>query len=230
MRDLSVCSFCNEFNGEDTNNFFIKYLKDTFKKVGLHSRVVGETNCFVVMPMVGPLVPGYLLVLPKRHVESFSLLNDVELAEASDIVKSIREIFRKKYGEIVIYEHGAFSATLRGGCCSDHAHTHIVAVDEDVSPELKNIFEARSLNGIKDLVEQRKQNSPYLYYENQCGHSFVMNVDIIESQYIRKLIAKKIGALDRIYWDENVQYDWMIDVIRYCRPFIEELKGKGLWQ
>lgn len=59
------CSFCSEINGKEENNFFNIYLKDEFEKEGLNSRIVATTHKFVIMPMVGPLVPGYLLIVPK---------------------------------------------------------------------------------------------------------------------------------------------------------------------
>lgn len=61
------CSFCSEINGKEENNFFNIYLKDEFGKEGLNSRIVATTHNFVIMPMVGPLVPGYLLIVPKNH-------------------------------------------------------------------------------------------------------------------------------------------------------------------
>ena len=51
------CSFCSEINGKEENNFFNIYLKDEFEKEGLNSRIVATTHKFVIMPMVGPLVP-----------------------------------------------------------------------------------------------------------------------------------------------------------------------------
>ena len=62
------CSFCSEINNKEENNFFDIYLKKEFEKEGLNSRIVATTKKFVIMPMVGPLVPGYLLIVPKESL------------------------------------------------------------------------------------------------------------------------------------------------------------------
>ena len=66
------CSFCSEMNNKKENNFFDIYLKEEFESAGLESRIVATTKKFVIMPMVGPLVPGYLLIVPKEHYLSIS--------------------------------------------------------------------------------------------------------------------------------------------------------------
>ena len=68
------CSFCSEINGKEENNYVDIYLKEEFEKEGLHSRILATTHKFVIMPMVGPLVPGYLLIVPKDHYLSISQL------------------------------------------------------------------------------------------------------------------------------------------------------------
>lgn len=231
MRDFSSCSFCNELFGEPDNNFYEIYLREEFKKNGLTSRIVAETKNFVILPMVGPLVPGYLLILPRRHVQSFSFLSEDELREAVNIKTTIKRIFEKEFGRSVVYEHGALTNTLRGGCCSDHAHLHIVAVDVNVDDEFQRFgFEVRKLNDFLNISRQVERNSPYLFYENQLGEQIIMDVDVIESQFIRKLIASKIDASDRALWNKNIQLDWMIQIIKQMKPFFEPMKGVGIWK
>lgn len=229
MRDNTVCSFCQELANKDYNNFFELYLKDKFNKAGLQSRIIGETKYFVVFPMVGPLVPGYLLVLPKRHVESISMLTEHELEELYVVKNEIQCIFVKYFGESIVYEHGALTSTLRGGCCSDHAHLHIVAIDVDVSDTLRKNFEVRYLSDLRHISEQLEQHSPYLYYEDKKGQCLIMNVGIVESQYIRKLLASQIGDVEHVFWNNNIEYDWMINIVKLLKPEFEGRRGNGLW-
>ena len=43
---------------------------------------------------------------------------------------------------------------------------------------------------------------------------FIADAPIVESQFIRKLIAKDINAIDRALWNENIRKDWMIDIVK----------------
>ena len=133
--------------------------------------------------------------------------------------------------EFHIYEHGALSCSLKGGSCSDHAHLHIVAVDTDVKDKFSKYgYELRRINDYTEITEQKEKNIPYLYYENQENEMFIADAPIVESQFIRKLIAKDINAIDRALWNENIRKDWMIDIVKKLKPYFDKLKGTSIWE
>ena len=225
------CSFCSEINGKEENNFFDIYLKEKFEKEGLNSRIVATTHKFVIMPMVGPLVPGYLLIVPKDHYLSISQLPKEQIEELKIVKEELKKVFEKHYGKSVFYEHGALSCSAKGGSCSDHAHLHIVAVDIDVKDKFGQYgYELRKLDDYSEIINQKQRNIPYLYYDNQKGEMFFVFFPIVESQFIRKLIAKDIDALDRALWNENIRIDWMIEIVKKLRPHFEKLKGTSIWE
>lgn len=225
------CSFCSEINNKGENNFFDIYLKSEFYKARLESRIVATTKKFVIMPMVGPLVPGYLLIVPREHYLSISQLPKEQIEELKIIKEELKAVFDKIYGKCVFYEHGALSCSAKGGSCSDHAHLHIVAVDIDVKDKFaKYEYELRKINDYTHIKKQMERNVPYLYYENQDGEMFLADAPIVESQFIRKLIAKDINAIDRALWNENIRKDWMIDIVKKLRPHFENLKGTSIWE
>lgn len=225
------CSFCSEINGKEENNFFDIYLKEKFEKERLNSRIVATTHKFVIMPMVGPLVPGYLLIVPKDHYLSISQLPKEQIEELKIVKEELKKVFEEHYGKSVFYEHGALSCSAKGGSCSDHAHLHIVAVDIDVKDKFGQYgYELRKLDDYSEIINQKQRNIPYLYYENQKGEMFLTDAPIVESQFIRKLIAKDIDALDRALWNENIRIDWMIEIVKKLRPHFEKLKGTSIWE
>ena len=225
------CSFCSEINGKEENNFFDIYLKEEFEKEGLNSRIVATTHKFVIMPMVGPLVPGYLLIVPKDHYLSISQLPKEQIEELKIVKEELKKVFEEHYGKSVFYEHGALSCSAKGGSCSDHAHLHIVAVDIDVKDKFGQYgYELRKLDDYSEIINQKQRNIPYLYYENQKWEMFLADAPIVESQFIRKLIAKDIDALDRALWNENIRIDWMIEIVKKLRPHFEKLKGTSIWE
>ena len=75
-----------------------------------------------------------------------------------------------------------------------------------------------------------KKERGELYYENQENEMFIADAPIVESQFIRKLIAKDINAIDRALWNENIRKDWMIEIVKTLRPHFENLKGTSIWE
>jgi hypothetical protein len=225
------CSFCQEIHGNTEFNFFEIYLKEKFLSCGLANRIVAESKNFILMPMVGPLVPGYLLIVSKKHYLSFAHIPNDILEEAKVIQQTTSNIFEEYYCKPVFFEHGPMSDVCKGGCCSVHAHIHCAAVEVDIYSELTmHDFDIVKLNNLTDITTQSTKNKPYLYYENQHNNKFLIEVEDIESQFIRKLIGRKIGYIDKLEWSQNIQFDWMIDIIKKLKPVFNNLKGTSIWQ
>jgi len=216
------CSFCDELSGYGENSFFDIFAKSDFEKAGLKNRIVAETDNFVLMPMVGPLVPMYLLLVPKKHFLSFAHMPNALLREAREIMQKLFKVFSEITCHPVFFEHGPMSPSKRGACCSDHAHLHAVAIDVDV----KNDFEKRGLHkkrifNFLEIQNQISVNCPYLFYQNQSGEMYIIDALEVESQLIRKMIATKIGALSRLEWIDDRKTDWMIEVVKKIKPYFK---------
>jgi len=214
------CSFCDELSGTGDNNFFDTFAKIDFAKAGLDNRIVAETDNFVLMPMVGPLVPIYLLLVSKKHYLSFAHMPVNLLQETENIIKKLFSVFSDIACIPVFFEHGPMSPNERGACCSDHAHLHAVAIEADI----KNDFEKKGLNKkkISSFLEIRNQLSagcPYLFYQNQAREMYLVDASGVESQLIRKMLAVKIGAFSRLEWIDNRRTDWMIEVVKKIKPY-----------
>ena len=153
------------------------------------------------------------------------------LEETRLIKETLTELFSKVFSMPVYFEHGAMSDVCKGGCCSVHAHMHCVAVDVDIVPELKQSeLKVKEINNFNEIRNQSSCNKPYLYYENQINKKYLIEVEEIESQFIRKKIGIKMGIVDRLEWSQNIQYQWMIDTIKRVTPFFNNLKGTSIWQ
>ena len=59
----------------------------------MNSRIVATTHKFVIMPMVGPLVPGYLLIVPKDHYLSISQLPKEQIEELKIVKEELKKVF-----------------------------------------------------------------------------------------------------------------------------------------
>src|SRR5688572_7165034 len=113
----SSCEFCTELT-QDPNSRF-KRLYST----QLPSRIIKRSDGFVVLPTLGQLFKGSLLVLPEEHVETFSSLSTEMLARLPDLLSEL-EVSTTRLGMPLIFEHGAKCFT-GSGCGIYHAHMHI---------------------------------------------------------------------------------------------------------
>lgn len=192
---ISDCEFCVEINAPESARFAGIY------DGVLNSRIVASTSRFVAMPTLGQLFEGSLLILPKRHVETFADLGDAEKREALQLIQEMTEKL-EHFGHPFLYEHGARCQT-GGGCGIYHAHVHIVPLP----------LPTRS----RDLVDQRlvdrgnwlqawescKGRSEYLAVQGNSENVSLVDLEDrrepLASQYCRRQMARLFDL--RNSWD-----------------------------
>src|SRR5260370_34630175 len=113
-----VCEFCNELSGGSENSFARHY------RSLLQERTILSTTNFCVVPSLGQIVEGYLLIVPRLHVRTFSIMPAELLAELSRLTDTVAEIMSHNYAPPLIFEHGTLNAQA-GGCGIDHSHFHL---------------------------------------------------------------------------------------------------------
>ncbi|WP_175484734.1 HIT family protein [Palleronia marisminoris] len=163
-------------------------------------RIIAKTDRFVVIPTLGQIFEGSLLILPTAHVETCAALDDGARAEMLGLVDNM--VTRcAVWGSPIVFEHGATSA-MGGGCGLHHAHLHVVPLPKRTRPEL--MFPEASATA-KDLAEAWRALSGSNHYL-LIGHSDgvrLRNLDIhpgtFQSQFFRRRIAEHF-SLDRP-WD-----------------------------
>jgi diadenosine tetraphosphate (Ap4A) HIT family hydrolase len=94
------------------------------------SRIVRRKNGFISLPSIGCFADGYLLVLPQRHVLSFSHLSDKELNVGLKYAEELRGELEPIYGTYILAEHGAGGPCDPGAACVDHAHMHLIPMGD----------------------------------------------------------------------------------------------------
>lgn len=188
------CEFCDELEGRADARFPSLYQ-------GLEgSRILFETNHFVVIPTIGQLFRGSMLVLPREHVETSARIAPALLPELSGLVEQVAENSRP-FGEPVVFEHGALSCT-GGSCGIYHGHIHVVPLPEAVSPAEFLPHHAASANGLTAALQALRASENYLLFG--AGGTFRYG-DVEDlgfsppSQYFRRVLASRFGV-DRP-WD-----------------------------
>jgi len=150
-----------------------------------------------VVPSLGQIVEGYLLVLPIKHFKTLGDLPGPLLEEFAAICGCIGRTLKDQYGPYVLFEHGTRSEGV-GGCGIYHAHLHAtpLAGISDPVGTLKLSFPCTELAHLTEINEQSANLSSYLFYQDSNARLYLFDTGPLPSQYMRKLLADALGDKD----------------------------------
>jgi diadenosine tetraphosphate (Ap4A) HIT family hydrolase len=161
-----------------------------------------ESNNFVAVPSLGQLVPGHMLLLPRRHVTSFGELGIEYRREALALYTNVRHMLSRRYSPVVSFEHGSCRDAVSGGCGILHAHVHIVPLGSGhgrlPEPIGHGWRESRYDYWIDDAAALVQSGSGYLMWHALDERPHLEMVDDVPSQYLRHHAA---GVLKATQWD-----------------------------
>jgi diadenosine tetraphosphate (Ap4A) HIT family hydrolase len=188
---LKECDFCDEFSSGRHNAYADRYGPQPAGRILLD-------GCFRVLPTLGQIAEGHLLIVPVGHLCALADLTNEQSEHLERLCQQVRSILRGAYGACVFFEHGIRNAGS-GGCGIDHAHMHAVPVTADgVLDILTQEFDGSRIGSLRDVKQSLSHNSSYLFFEHDSGERYVFPADNLPSQYLRKLVAGSIGKSD---WD-----------------------------
>jgi diadenosine tetraphosphate (Ap4A) HIT family hydrolase len=171
----------------------------------IYNQPLLETENFKVVPSLGSLVEGWVLIVPKKHYLSFGYLENYLFDELdylhNKVIFTLQQLYNK---EVVAFENGTLNLGSFIGCGVDYAHIHYVPIDLDIRHLINDLYketiEWEKLSTLIDLKKKIKNSTPYLFFEDNNRDKFICDIYQPQSQLIRKLIAKHIGKAE--------QYDW----------------------
>ena len=174
--------------------------------------IIEENENFIVLPAIGALVDGYLMIVSKKHINSMSKLKENERIEYEFLIEKYRNKFKNIYNKFpIIFEHGSpIKDSDMKASSVIHAHTHIVNhqfFDESII--IKNLNFKRLAN-FKYL--SKEQN--YIMYINQENICYVSYNFEPVSQMMRKLIAKDLGYENKFDWKKEIFIENINSTIR----------------
>lgn len=183
-----------------------------FNDSAFYNAKLYETNHFAVIPSLGAIVEGWLLIIPKQHYLSYGYLQSDELYnELEEIIDYVGGIVKNIYGDFVVFENGAFCADKLVGCGVDYAHIHIVPTKHNLLDIVEKQFSIKynwkPISLLKSSSEYVKDNKPYLFYKDQQGKSYITTDANIPSQLFRKAIAYTKGVEKEYDWKNNLFLD-----------------------
>lgn len=192
------CDFCVD----------VKLFEDSnLRKVyDIESRIVLETEHFIVTPTIGQLIDYSYLIIPKKHYERFADLGENILNDYKKIVSMLESKVDSKY---ILFEHGALRET-NSACGIYHAHIHFVPINKDISPSAILGENFHYIDSISLLKETVGSSSNYLLYQNNSGCLYISKLEESKapdkarytSQYFRKWLVKEFNLNKSWNWHD----------------------------
>ena len=183
-------------------------------------RPVFESANFVVLPSLGSLVEGWLLLVPKQHYLSMGALPASLVIEMEEMKAKVSAHVRQEYGETCVFEHGPATASRSVGCSVDHAHLHIVPLTFDIGQAARPFLpkDAEWVNASWIQCQQAHQaGKDYLYFEQPVGYGNISTHNEFGSQVFRKAIAAQIGRPDDFNWREHPELETIAKTINVLK-------------
>ena len=164
--------------------------------------IIEESDNFIVLPAIGALVDGYLMIVSKKHINSMSLLKENEKIEYEFLIEKYRNKFKNIYNKFpIIFEHGSpINDSDMKASSVIHAHTHIVNhnfINEESIVKNLNFKILENLN----YLSKEQNYIMYINTENICYVSY--NFEPV-SQMMRKIIAKDLGYENKFDWKKEI--------------------------
>lgn len=162
-----------------------------------------STDGTVALASLGAIVPGWVLILPRRHVLNVASLYAHELKEFWQVHELAIDRLRAHFGSpVVSFEHGPMQPGSPVGCTVDHAHLHVVPCDihlpDAARAELPGLswmpFDRTAYRHLLSL------GKPYLTVQDASGTWWAASSNAIPSQALRRVIATHVGLRDTYDW------------------------------
>lgn len=207
-----------------------------FKSLSLYNQFVDKTvDCiiyespnFYVIPELGALKQGYLMIVPKEHILSVAQFPENYREEYEEVCSDVEEMLLKAFdGRMVCFmEHGSGPSGMTSHKKSIvHAHTHVV-VDFILKPKFKKMVKLQTCKNIAVA-----SHTHYFSYQEGCNGKLMMAMDdevYVQRQFPRQVMAEELGfAPDQYNW-RWYEFDEITEATLFhlCRSLKKEKEGR----
>lgn len=179
------CLFCRKFGTDASSR------QDWF------DRELLADDEFVVTAGLGPIGPGYLLIVSRDHYAATSSLEAAQIDVLERLKDEVRDVVSSRFGPVIVFEHGPGASRSGAGSCIDHLHLHVQASETDLIGMIRGRRDVELISRLHDL--QRYRGTSYLFLEDQEGQMHVGAAGNVGGQYVRRLLYEAGGRPDE--WD-----------------------------
>lgn len=194
---MNKCCFCEEYHDIYNN----QYYNNWGKKLGYSSRILLESPNWYVIPTIGCLTVGYVLLVCKQHYLSLANL-DSELYQEMLVLKEQTEsVLLSELGyNCISFEHGTTNAFYTGANSVDHVHLHIVPFASKIwnnivsSYNIKNFYNIPNYNHLFNLWKSNLPESYLLFQDLDNNIYYIPDALNYPSQFFRRCISPYLGT------------------------------------
>lgn len=200
------CCFCDEYKNPAQSQFY----NVIGRKAGYLSRILLETENWYVVPTLGCLTVGYVLLVCKQHVLSLANLEEESYYEMLSLKANVESILFNQLGvRCIAFEHGAPNAFIKGANSVDHVHLHVIPYARPIWKDIEQTISGTRFENVKDyqaLFTRWINNRPdsYLLFQDVDQRIYyASDATGMPSQLFRKCLAPHLG---KEYWDWKSEY------------------------
>ena len=183
----------------------------------LYNRKLLETQRFIVLPSLGPLVPGHVMVVSKSHCDSLASMGLEAVLEYDCLAANLRTAPFLRDNDPLEAEHGS-TADDKAGACVVHTHVHWLPGMGRFLGEFKRRL---SLRPESNLLELAGGAGPYLFARADGIQAF-FSAQGLNSQTIRRILCDVLDR-DDTDWMQAPRLDWVQETVDAWRGHETEL-------
>ena len=179
-------------------------LEDSF----VYNTPLAETHRFVVIPSIGPFLPGHVMVVSKLHELSLLSMGVDAVQEYHELAERLRRLPVWDRTVPLEAEHGS-TRLQKAGACVVHSHVHWI-------PGTGQYFDvlAGQLTRLPpvDYEASLAGRSPYIFLRagNKSG---LFRAGGLPSQVVRRLLCDVLSRNDTD-WRQNPRLDWVLETVK----------------
>lgn len=190
--DVCECALCDQIAGNPAGDLLYGVLGGPYKR-----RIILENAHFAVIPSIGPLAVGHVLLVPKTHLRRLAdvpfALHSVYESFLTETVSLLEQTF---VTPIHRFEHGSNTRATKIPCTVAHAHLHLLPARLTLWGRLTEEYEWEQT--ARAALQRAVGTGEYLYYESPEGRAGVVleRPGGFPSQYLRQLFAEQLGVAE----------------------------------
>lgn len=181
---------------------FCKILAYKNKKEDYYfNQILLETANFFVIPALGAIVPGYVLIITKKCLNSMAEIPKVQRTELKGLLSDLERILGVFSERISIFEHGSSSKGIMSSACITHAHLHVVPRKIEAKKWITNATLFPTINTFFDSAISKKS---YLMLGSSTNNIYGSEYNDEPCQFFRRVCASEFPYF--IEWDYLVEH------------------------
>lgn len=173
----------------------------------LHNQKLLETPRFIVIPSLGPLVTGHVMVVSKAHFHNLASMGSEALLEYESLAARLRTAPFLANGTALEAEHGSAGGD-KAGACVVHTHVHWIPGMGRFWPEFAKKLSHRLESNLFELINR---DVPYIFARAGTDRA-IFRAEGLRSQTVRTILCELMDR-DDTDWTQSPRLEWVKETV-----------------